>query len=181
MTSPGAIIVVDDDPDVGLAVQLALAGHALRVDFASSASTLLEALQVETYDAVLLDMNFAVGDSSGRAGLEGLAAARAADPALAVVLMTAYGGVALAVEALKHGAADFVLKPWKNDRLVETVGAAAALTRARRRDQDMDLDALERQAIERVLARHAGNISKAAAALGLTRPALYRRMEKHGL
>jgi two-component system response regulator RegA len=181
MIEPCAIIVVDDDPDVALAARLALAGHTSRVDFASSASMLLEALRVETYDAVLLDMNFGVGDSSGRDGLDGLAGAQAADPALAVVLMTAFGGVALAVEALKHGAADFVLKPWKNDRLVETIEAAAALTRARRRDQDMDLDALERQAIERALARYAGNISRAAAALGLTRPALYRRMEKHGL
>jgi two-component system response regulator RegA len=181
MTAPGPIIVVDDDPDVALAARLALADHASRVDFASSTPMLLEALKRETYEAVLLDMNFAVGDSSGRAGLDGLAGAQAADPALAVVLMTAYGGVALAVEALKCGAADFVLKPWKNDKLVETVGAAAALTRARRRDQDMDLDAVERQAIERALARHAGNISKTAAALGLTRPALYRRMDKHDL
>jgi two-component system response regulator RegA len=181
MIAPFAVIVVDDDPDVALAARLALAGHASRVDFASSVATLLEALRAETYDAVLLDMNFVVGDSSGRAGLDGLAGAQTADPALAVVLMTAYGGVALAVEALKHGAADFVLKPWKNDRLVETIGAATARTRARRRDQDMDLDALERQAIERALARYAGNISKAAATLGLTRPALYRRMDKHGV
>jgi len=151
------------------------------VDSAASAPMLLQALQADSYDAILLDMNFAAGESSGRAGLDGLAGAREIDPAISVVLMTSYGGVALAVEALKRGASDFVLKPWKNDRLVETVQAAAALTRARRREQDLDLDALERQAIERALARHGGNISKAAATLGLTRPALYRRMEKHGL
>jgi DNA-binding NtrC family response regulator len=181
MTVPGPILVVDDDPDVALAARLALAGHAERVDFASGVPALRAALREGAYDAVLLDMNFAPGESSGRAGLDGLAQAQAADPALSVVLMTAYGGVALAVEALKRGAADFVLKPWKNDRLVETVAAAAALTRARREDQDLDLDALEKQAIARALMRCDGNISRAAGLLGLTRPALYRRMEKHGL
>jgi DNA-binding NtrC family response regulator len=181
MIALGAIIVVDDDPDVALAARLALSGHASRVDFASSASMLLETLQGEVYDAVLLDMNFTAGDSSGRAGLDGLAGAQRIDPTLSVVLMTAYGGVALAVEALKRGATDFLLKPWKNDKLVETVRAAAALSHARRRDQNLDLDTLERKTIERALARYDGNISKAATTLGLTRPALYRRMEKHGL
>ncbi len=181
MTALGAIIVVDDDPDVALAARLALAGHAARIDGVTSVALLEDALASAIYDAVLLDMNFVNGDSSGRAGLGGLELARAADPTLSVVLMTAYGGVTLAVEALKRGASDFVLKPWKNDALVQALSAAAALTRERRRDQDMDLDALERQAIERALQRYEGNISKAAATLGLTRPALYRRMEKHGL
>ncbi len=176
-----AILVVDDDPDVALAARLALAGCAGRVETAGSLAQLDRALGQGVFDAVLLDMNFAAGDSSGRAGLDGLGRVRAADPALSAVLMTAYGGVTLAVEALKRGAADFVLKPWKNDRLVEAVAAAAEATRARRTAEAMDLDAIERAAIARALARHGGNISKAAAQLGLTRPALYRRMEKHGL
>ena len=88
----------------------------------------------------------------------------------------------LAVEALKRGAVDFVLKPWRNDRLLDTLTAAAALTRARREAaSDLNLDVLERHAIQRALVRYEGNISQAAAALGLTRPALYRRMSKHGL
>ena len=181
MTGERAILVLDDDPDVALAARYALAGLADRVDAAASLDDLETWLKARPYEAVLLDMNFVAGDSSGRAGLDGLARTRCLDPAVAVVLMTAYGGVSLAVEALKCGAADFVLKPWKNDTLVQTVSAAAALTQERRRDQDMDLDALERLAIERALQRHEGNISKAAATLGLTRPALYRRMEKHGL
>ena len=181
MSERGAIIVVDDDPDILLAARAALASRASRVEGVTSVTLLEMALRNTVYDAVLLDMNFAAGDSSGRAGLDGLALAHSADPALSVVLMTAYGGVGLAVEALKRGAVDFVLKPWRNDKLVESITVAVALTGARRREQERNLDALEREAIERALVRHQGNISKAAVALGLTRPALYRRMEKHGL
>jgi two-component system response regulator RegA len=183
--TPSALIVVDDDPDVALAARLALAGQVCRVDCVASLDALEQALGAGAYDAVLLDMNFVAGDSSGRAGLDGLARTRAIDPTLSVVLMTAYGGVALAVEALKRGAVDFVLKPWRNDKLAQALAAAAALTRARREalglEADLDLEGIERQAIARALQRHGGNISKAAAALGLTRPALYRRMDKHGL
>ena len=96
--------------------------------------------------------------------------------------MTAFGGVSLAVEALKRGAIDFVLKPWRNEALLTAVGQAADVTRTRRRaSASFDLEAVEKTAITRALAHHEGNISRAAEALGLTRPALYRRMAKHGL
>jgi DNA-binding NtrC family response regulator len=180
MTGERAILVLDDDPDVALAARYALAELAQRVDGATSLDGLEALLKARAYDAVLLDMNFAAGDSSGRAGLDGLARTRGLDPAVAVVLMTAYGGVALAVEALKRGASDFVLKPWKNERLAEALTAAMALTRSRREARHT-LDDLEREAIQEALARHGGNISKAAEALGVTRPALYRKIEKHGL
>ena len=126
-------------------------------------------------------MNFAPGERGGGAGLDWLARFQAADPALSVVLMTTYGGVALAVEALKRGAADFVLKPWRNDALVAAVGAAVERPASGGRAVELNLDDLERRAIERALQLHDGNISHAAATLGLTRPALYRRMERHGL
>src|SRR6185503_9942109 len=135
MTGQRAILVLDDDPDVALAARFALAELAGRVDGATSLDDLEALLKARPYDAVLLDMNFAAGDSSGRAGLDGLARTHAADPAVAVVLMTAYGGVSLAVEALKRGASDFVLKPWKNERLAEAMTSAMALTRARREAQ----------------------------------------------
>jgi two-component system response regulator RegA len=89
--------------------------------------------------------------------------------------------VALAVEALKRGAVDFILKPWANDKLIAAVAAAATITWMRRRAETPALDTLECNAIERTLARHGGNISLAAASLGLSRPALYRRMVKYGL
>jgi DNA-binding NtrC family response regulator len=95
--------------------------------------------------------------------------------------MTAYGGVSLAVDSLKRGAADFILKPWRNEKLIEAVLAAINLTRSKRGTEALHLDTIERRAIERALTRNAGNISLTAASLGLSRPALYRRMSKHGL
>src|SRR5579871_3805934 len=103
----GPILVVDDDRDVLHAARLALAGAFQRVETAETADGLEAVIAAEPFDAVLLDMNFALGDQSGCDGLDALARLRAADPDLAIVLMTTYGGVALAVEALKRGAADF--------------------------------------------------------------------------
>jgi DNA-binding NtrC family response regulator len=138
-------------------------------------------LSAESFDAVLLDMNFAVGRNDGAEGLCGLARVRHADPSLAVVLMTAYAGVAIAVESLKRGAVDFLMKPWQNARLVESVRSAMATTAARRAGESLQLDAVERIAVERSLAKHRGNISLAAASLGVSRAALYRRKQKYGL
>jgi two-component system response regulator RegA len=182
MARLGPILVLDDDPDVLKAAGLALARAAEHVELLAAPEALEAALTDMAFEAILLDMNFVPGDHSGGAGLDVLSRIRTADPSLSVVLMTVYGGVSLAVEALKRGATDFVLKPWRNDKLVEALTAAAALTKARRAAHDsLNLDVLERHAIERALARYEGNISQAAQALGLTRPALYRRMTKHGL
>lgn len=173
-------LIVDDDPDVLKAAATVLAAGADQVDCATSPEGL--AARAGAYDAVLLDMNFAAGERDGAAGLDGLAVLHAADPGLSVVLMTTWGGVALAVQALKRGAADFVLKPWRNETLAEAMRTAAALTAERRASgAALNLDELERRAIERALSLYGGNVSHAAAALGLTRPALYRRMERHGL
>jgi DNA-binding NtrC family response regulator len=132
-----------------------------------------------SFDCVLLDMNFAAGERSGREGMSALKAVKAADPTVAVIFMTAYGAVSLAVESLKKGADDFLLKPWRNEALVAAVRAGAARTRTER--EGTRLDTLERAAIVRALGRHDGNIAQAAASLGVSRPALYRRMAKHGL
>ena len=175
------ILIVEDDPDVLRAARIALAPDAERVETVSTADGLDRILASGPFDVVLLDMNFVSGERSGDAGLNALALIQAFDPCLAVVLMTAYGGVALAVDALKRGATDFILKPWRNDKLIAAVTAAANITRSRREKDAPHLDAVERATIERALARHDGNISLAAAELGLSRPALYRRMAKHGL
>jgi two-component system response regulator RegA len=176
-----ALLIIEDDPDVQHAARLALATHCRVIDALRSPAEFEGRLEAQGFDVVLLDMNFVAGERSGTAGLDALARLQELDASLAVVLMTAYGGVALAVEALKRGATDFVLKPWRNDKLVATVMAAAAATRRRRATETLNLDTLERGAIERALLQHGGNISLAAAALGLSRPALYRRLSKHGL
>jgi DNA-binding NtrC family response regulator len=182
MNTGSGILIIDDDADVQQAARVALAGEFARVDLMAAPDEGLEARLFDArYHVVLLDMNFVTGERSGTAGLDTLARIQACDSTLAVVLMTAYGGVQLAVAAIKRGAADFVLKPWHNEKLVATVSAAAKATRARREAEAQTLDQLEKDAIERALARAAGNISVAAASLGLSRPALYRRMSKHGL
>jgi DNA-binding NtrC family response regulator len=173
-------LLVDDDADVLKAAAAVLGREAGQVDTAAAPEG-LEA-RAHRYDAVLLDMNFAAGARDGSAGLDTLDRLHAADPALSVVLMTTYGGVSLAVQALKRGAADFILKPWRNEALIESMRAAAALTAERRASgKALNLDEMERRAIQRALTIYDGNVSHAAAALGLTRPALYRRMERHGL
>ena len=181
MIVDAAILIVEDDADVQRAARIALAGSCKLIEVLDGPAQLAGRLEAVSFDVVLLDMNFVAGDRSGAMGLDALGRLQELDAALAVVLMTAYGGVSLAVEALKRGAADFVLKPWRNDKLIATVLAAAATTRQRRSAATLNLDTLERAAIERALLQHGGNISLAAAALGLSRPALYRRMFKHGL
>ncbi len=182
MPQAPAFIVADDDPDVLKAAAAVLARAPATVSMAATLDELFARIEPGRQDAVLLDMNFAAGARDGAEGLATLARLSELDPALSVVLMTTWGGVALAVEGLKRGAADFVLKPWRNEALLETMAAAAELTRRRRADAGaLNLDDLERRAIERALAIHEGNVSHAAATLGLSRPALYRRMAHHGL
>ena len=174
-----ALLVIDDDPDVLEAAQLALMAYAARVDVLSTPEDVSERIATTPYDCVLLDMNYGAGQRGGGEGMALLEAIKAADPAVGVVLMTAYGAISLAVEGLKQGADDFLLKPWRNKALVEAVRRAAERTRSAR--QPATLDAVERTAIARALEHHEGNIAQAATTLGLSRPALYRRMAKHGL
>lgn len=181
MEKQGSVLIVDDDRDVARAARVALGPHVQELRTLHSLGGLDEQLTTCRFDAVLLDMNFAAGARSGDEGLSALARIHSADPHLSVVLMTAYGGVSLAVDALKKKATDFVLKPWRNDKLIEAVVAAMALTQSKRAADTLDLEAIERATIERALKLHEGNISSAAASLGLSRAALYRRISKHGL
>jgi DNA-binding NtrC family response regulator len=181
MDNSGTVLIVEDDADVQRAARIALTPHVQRIEFSTTTADLEQQLRTVTPDVVLLDMNFVFGEHTGREGLGALARIQGEDPDVAVVLMTAYGGVALAVEALKQGAVDFILKPWRNDKLAAAVLAAMKLTQSRRAAQTLDLDTLERGAIAQALARHEGNISLAATTLGVTRQALYRRMSKYGL
>ena len=136
-----ALLIADDDGDVRRAARLALATIADARE-AASLDAMDAALADHTFDAVLLDMNFALGERSGRDGLDGLARIRRADPDLSVILMTAFGAVSLAVESLKRGGVDFLLKPWRNDALAAAVEAAASKTREKR--ELLPLDDVER-------------------------------------
>jgi DNA-binding NtrC family response regulator len=173
------LLIVDDDADVRHAAQLAMEPYVEKSDAVAGPDEAAALLRPGRYGCVLLDMNYLAGERSGREGMDALARIREQDPALAVVLMTAFGGVALAVAALKRGAHDFLLKPWRNRDLLAVVRSANEATQAARAGQP--LESLEREAIEKALAHSGGNIAQAAARLGLSRPAFYRRMARHGL
>src|SRR6266404_2105007 len=131
MSGDATILIAEDDADVLRAARIALAPHAARVETVSTVDGLDQILGTAPFDVVLLDMNFVSGERSGGDGLNALALTRAFDPCRAVVLMTAYGCVAVAVEALKRGAADFIVKPWRNVKLVAAVTAVFYLSRSR--------------------------------------------------
>ncbi len=182
MSKIGSLLVLDDDADVLKAATMALTPDARQVDLISDPAGTMPMVRERSYDVLLLDMNFALGEHQGHAGLNVLEEVQAFDPTLSVVLMTSYGRVSLAVETLKRGAVDFVLKPWRNAALIESLTIATSLSRSRRAERDnLSLELAEKQMIERALQRYGGNVSHAASALGLTRWALARRMAKHGL
>ena len=124
-------VVVDDDPDIGFAAQLALRDLFERIETVGSPSELQQFLKRESPDAILLDLTFERGATDGREGLDCLAGIMKQDPDAAVVIVTAHGAVSVAVEAIKRGASDFVAKPWSNERLLATLRSAAALRRSR--------------------------------------------------
>ena len=124
-------VVVDDDPDIALAARLALRHIFERVETLNSPAELLTLLKRESPDAILLDLNFERAKTDGREGLDYLGKVIEMDPDAAIVIITAHGGVSIAVEAIKAGASDFVAKPWSNERLEATVRSAATLRRSR--------------------------------------------------
>lgn len=130
-TSSARILVVDDEEDILQAARLLLKRHFLSVQTSRDPASLQERVRQDSFDVLLLDMNFAPGADDGAEGLKWLAEVLAIDPQAVVVLVTAHSGVELAVQAMKQGAADFVTKPWENERLLATLLAAVNLRRSR--------------------------------------------------
>ena len=131
MSIRATILVVDDDVDVLTAARLLLQQHFERVLTADDPEDIERIMAGTSVDVFLLDMNFAIGVNTGREGLHWLARILALDPDAVVILMTAFGDLNLAVTAMREGAADFVLKPWQNDKLVATLSVAAKLRQSR--------------------------------------------------
>jgi DNA-binding NtrC family response regulator len=127
------LLIVDDDADVILAARLLLQPHFREVLACWHPLEIPALMAANAVDVVLLDMNFARGETSGAEGFDWLAKLQCLDPDIVVVVITAHGGVQLAVEAMKRGAADFVTKPWANERLLATARCAAELRRSRQR------------------------------------------------
>lgn len=129
--SPARILVIDDERDILFAAHLLLKRHFASVETLRDPSFLPELVRRRTFDVLLLDMNFTAGADDGGEGLSLLSNVLALDPQAVVVLVTAHSGVDLAVKAMKLGAADFVTKPWANERLVATLLSAFNLRRSR--------------------------------------------------
>ena len=127
----GNILIVDDDEDILTAGRLLLRRNFAKVVTCRDPERITELLAEHEFDAVLLDMNFGPGESSGRQGLEWLQRILDIDPNLVVVMITAHGSVDTVVETMKHGATDFVAKPWQNEKVVATLSAAVKLHRSR--------------------------------------------------
>ncbi|MBD0260682.1 MAG: sigma-54-dependent Fis family transcriptional regulator, partial [Cytophagales bacterium] len=120
----GKVLVVDDDQHVLYTARLVLKNHFTAVQTESFPSQLRQLLRKEKFDVVLLDMNFAPGQTSGEEGLFWLREIRELLPDARVVMQTAYGDIDLAVQAMKEGAADFLVKPWDKEKLLQAVRTA---------------------------------------------------------
>ena len=127
----GSILIVDDDEDILIAGRLMLNRTFAQVLTCRQPETIPELLRLHQFDAVLLDMNFGPGESSGKQGLEWLEQILEIDPKIVVVMITAHGNIDTVVEAMKRGATDFVAKPWQNEKVVATLSAAVALHKSR--------------------------------------------------
>ncbi|MBL6444901.1 sigma-54-dependent Fis family transcriptional regulator [Fulvivirga sp. 29W222] len=124
----GKILVVDDDEIILLTAKMFLEQYFSEVNTLNIPKNIPDELDKQTYDVVLLDMNFRQGETSGKEGMKWLKEIISISPETSVLLMTAYGEVNLAVEAMKEGAADFIVKPWQNERLLATVQTALKLS-----------------------------------------------------
>ena len=125
------ILIVDDDEDILVAGRLMLNRNFAQVITCRRPDTIPELLKDHQFDAILLDMNFGPGESSGQQGLDWLERILEIDPQLVVVMITAHGSVDTVVEAMKLGAMDFVSKPWQNEKVIATLTRAVALHRSR--------------------------------------------------
>jgi len=123
----GKILMVDDDEDVLLAAKMLLKKQSHHVIIEKNPNKIPFLLNNDTYDVILLDMNFSKDITSGKEGFYWLEKILEKDPQSVVILITAFGDVEMAVKALKQGATDFVLKPWQNEKLIATISTAIRL------------------------------------------------------
>ncbi len=140
MTEPPRILIADDQADVVEALRLLLKNEGFAIEKASSPAAVYRAVSARIFDVVLIDLNYARDTTSGTEGLDLLERLRAYDDLLPIVVMTAWGSVDLAVEAMRLGARDFVQKPWENARLVATLRSAVELGRALRQSRRLEAE-----------------------------------------
>ncbi len=126
----GKILIIDDDEDILLAAKMLLKRHAQEVIIEKNPKKIPFLLNHDSYDVILLDMNFSKDTTSGKEGFYWLKEIISREPSAVVVMITAFGDVEMAVRALREGATDFVLKPWQNEKLVATLSSAVRLKKS---------------------------------------------------
>jgi len=134
------ILVADDQPDVLEALRLLLKGEGFRIEAALSPAEAMKAMEAFDFDLALIDLNYARDTTSGQEGMDLLARMQAIDSALPIVVMTAWGTVEIAVEAIRRGAKDFIQKPWDNARLITIIRTQLELSDALRREQRLEAE-----------------------------------------
>lgn len=144
----GKILVVDDNEDILFAIKLLLKPHIELLHTTPSPEDIPSLMAKESYDVILLDMNFTKDAISGQEGFSWLEKILSIDPKAVVVFITAYGDAEKAVRAIKAGATDFILKPWQNEKLIATVSSALKLKQSQ---QEVDTLKMKQQEISEVL------------------------------
>jgi sigma-B regulation protein RsbU (phosphoserine phosphatase) len=150
--SPARILVADDQPDVLEALRWLLTGEGYEPQFVSSTDAVMERLRDGPFDLLLMDLNYSRDTTSGREGLELIPRVRGHDPSMPIVVMTGWGSIDTAVEAMRRGAKSFVQKPWEDVTLLEILQREIADARAaRRRDHRQQRELEDARLIQRGL------------------------------
>lgn len=189
------LLIIDDNEAVLRSLKLVFTGVFDHVVTAKHPQLLPAMLSAGDVDAVLLDMNFNTCRLDGSDGLFWLTRIKSSPSAPAVVLITAFGDVPLAVEAMKRGAEDFVTKPWDNDDLIDKLNRAMEKCRMKKVEQsavseanlyreraderkNMTLEEIKADHINNVVKECGGNLTLAASRLGINRQTLYNQMKR---
>jgi len=134
------VLIADDQPDVLESLRLLLKAEGFQTEAAASPEAVLRAVEKTDFDAALIDLNYARDTTSGQEGLDLLTRLQALDSTLPVVVMTAWGSIDVAVEAMRRGARDFIQKPWENERLLSILRTQIELSRALRRGARLEAE-----------------------------------------
>lgn len=182
------IVIADDNRSVLTAVSLLLRPFFKNVVTLTSPVHLLATVKAEHPDCVLLDMNFRSAVNNGNEGLYWLGRLRESSPDVPVVLFTAYADIRLAVQGIKAGASEFVVKPWDNNELLETLLTVSQPRNDARMEapralqpENSSLAAMERERIEQGIISERGNMTRVANRLGISRQTLYNKIKRYGL
>lgn len=198
LMNPYKILIIDDNQSVLRTLKLVLNGHFKTVVTVPDPQLIPALLQASDVDVVLLDMNFDARKLDGEEGLFWLNRINEIPNAPAVVLITAFGDIDLAVRSVQQGAEDFITKPWDNQTLIHKLEMAIEKHRAKQQtaklaaqaaelhnqieaDQQLSLEELEKKHIIEVVDQENGNLVNAAERLDISRQTLYNKLKKYGI